>query len=49
MRQKTGAAEGAYSNLKGKGKFDNVVESCIHRENQRWVGVAGMMDIIKAK
>ena len=49
MRQKAGAAEGAYANRKGKGKFDNVAEIRIHREKQRWVGDEDIMDILKAK
>ena len=49
MRWKTGAAEGAYENRKGKGKLDNVVDICIHREKYLWVGDEGIRDIIKAK
>ena len=49
MRYKTEAAEGSYYNRKGKVRLDNVVNSCIHRENKRWVGDEGNKDIIKAK
>ena len=49
MRQNTGAAEGAYENRKGKGKLDNFIKICIHRENQLWVGDEGIRDIINTK